>query len=903
MSLPAQAQDIHELVRTLGSDIDRGLDNAVASERLARDGRNELLPGKKDPGIIRFLSQFQNGLVYVLLAAAALSFALDHAADGTAILLVVCLNATVGFLQERRAERAIEALSELVMPEATVLRDGEQHRIAAAEIVVGDVLIFVEGDRIAADARIIDAKSLRADESALTGESMPVNKEPHVSDASAPLAERPGMVFMGTAVVAGNGRAIVTAIAQTTAFGRIAASLKAIERARTPFEIEVDSLGRRFAVGAVFLSTLVFLLGWYRGFEPFETFIFAVAMAVSVIPEGLPAVLVLVLALGVQAMARKRAIVRHLPSVETIGAADVICTDKTGTLTENKMTVREVVTSANSIQVTGEGWEPRGNFLLDGNGVAALDLPELDLLTRIAGLVSRATIEQRHKRYSVVGDPTEGALTVLATKAGHGKERLAESYVLTDEIPFASVRAYRAVLVERNDPRSGRARFIAVAGSYAALRERCSGVQAGASGSDFGASRDRFDGVNESLGSRALRVLALAWKEVPESKTSLSEADIEGLTLIGLVGMIDPPRPGVKQAIERCRAAGVRVMMLTGDQRPTAVAIATEIGLLRDGEAGTVVTEREAAAMTEEEFRNVVREAVIFARMTPETKLRIVTALQQDGRTVAMTGDGVNDAPALKKASVGIAMGVAGTDVAREVADAVLATDDFVSIVDAVEEGRIVFRNLKQTTTYLFMTNMGEVATVLTCLIMGLPLPLLPAQLLWLNLVTDGFCVLALPTERSRTDVLAAPPRRRDEPIIGRPAFAMAVITAAIMSVSTVFMFTRSIASDGLDYARSLAFVTLAVLQLWNVFNMRSPRESLFSLGFLGNRYVLGAVSISLALQALALYAPPMQKLFSTTPIRLADWIVALVISSSILFAIEAYKALGRANRLPRNWF
>jgi Ca2+-transporting ATPase len=614
-------------------------------------------------------------------------------------------------------------------------------------------------------------------------------------------------------------------------------------------------------------------------------------------------VLVVVLALGVQAMAKKRAIVRHLPSVETLGAADVICTDKTGTLTENKMTVREVVTVGNTVRVTGEGWEPIGEFQLDGRAFVPSELPEFDMLVRTAGLGSKAIIELREERFAIVGDPTEGALTVLAAKAGYDKEELANSHTLIDEIPFTSARSYRATLVERDDLRGAKSRLLCVAGSYAALRDRCVSVQDGNAGVAFNqALQSRFDEQNEAMGGRALRILAVAWKEVAPGKDSLDDADVSGLNLLGLVGMIDPPRKGVLRAIERCRDAGIRVIMLTGDQRPTAVAIAKEVGLLRDGDAGLVVTEREAAEMNDAQFDEAVRTAAIFARMTPETKLRIVTVLQREGHTVAMTGDGVNDAPALKKASIGIAMGIAGTDVAREVADTVLATDDFVSIVDAVEEGRIVFRNLKQTTGYLFMTNMGEVATILTCLLSGLPLPLLPAQVLWMNLVTDGFCDVALATERSRGDVLAAPPRRRNASIIGRGSFVMAVITAALMSIGTVFVFSRAMSEHGLDYARSLAFVTLAVFQLWNVFNMRSPSESLFSLGLTSNRYVLGAVGISLALQCAALYVPVMQKMFSTQPLRLVDWLLAFAVSSSVFFAIEAYKVLVRSGRVPRSW-
>ncbi len=902
----AHARTIEDVLRAFDTDAEDGLTARAAAALLESYGPNELPTEKKPPVVLLFLKQFKSGLIYVLLGAALLSFASGHATDGIAILLVVILNATVGFSQERRAEGAIAKLRELVIQEVTVIRDGAAHRIPAAAVVPGDILLVEEGARIPADARVVECKDLRTNESSLTGESNSVTKSAAPVAADLSLADRKDMLWMGTAVTGGLGRAVVVETGNRTAFGAIASSLRVIRRERTPFEISVDKLGQRLGLLTVVLAAITFLLGYLRGFPPIDTFFFAVAMAVSVIPEGLPAVLVVVLAIGVQSMAKRNAIVRHLPSVETLGATDVICTDKTGTLTENKMTVREIVTADYAVKVTGEGWDTHGDFLIGDRRIRPVEVPVLDRLLKTAALCNRAALEWRGEKPVVIGDPTEAALVVLAEKAGLVRRHLGNEFRVLDEIPFTSERKYRAVLVEATDLQGRKSRSVLVVGAFeviAAASRHCVSdlrlVRFGAGGCD------EFEQANASMARRAMRVLAIATKEVQDGKGDLVDADVEGLTFVGLVGMIDPPRPGVSRAIARCREAGIRVIMITGDQRDTAVAIGREVGLI-DGNAddrSAVFTEKDVAALDDAAFANALATAAVFARVTPETKLRIVSGLQRAGHTVAMTGDGVNDAPALKKASIGIAMGASGTDVSREVADMVLADDNFVSIVNAVEEGRVVFRNFKQTTAYLIMTNMGEAATILGSLLAGLPLPLLPAQVLWLNLVTDGFCDVALSTERTRGgDVLSEPPRQRNAPVVTANTMVLTFVAAGLMCAGTLAVFAWALPLRGLAYARSLAFVTLAMFQLWNVLNMRSTSASLFALGLRTNRYVLAAIGISLLLQVAVLYVPLLSGIFKTRPISGVDWLLAVVVTSSIFFAVEAYKLLVRKGKIPFSW-
>lgn len=898
------ALEAAKVAADLATDVRQGLTAGAARRLLETVGYNAL-PAERPPSFfLRLARHLSSGLTLVLLAAAVVAALLGHASDAYGILIAIAIDASFGLIQQHRADKAIAKLAKLIVAEAAVVRDGAVKKIPSAEIVPGDILVVNEGDRIAADARLIELSDLATDEAALTGESSPVQKQTKKVAAAALVPDRLNMVWMGTVAVRGEGRAIVVATGVRAEFGKIAKSLAAIKRSKTPFQTGIDRLGRRLAAASVGLAAAVLAIGWLRGFEPLEMFFFSVATVVSVIPEGLPAVLAIVLAIGVSRMAKRNAIVRHLPSVQTLGVADVICTDKTGTLTENKMTVREMYSCGLHISVTGEGWNPRGDFLVAGSAIIPGETAALDMLLKAAALANAAAIQRDDAEARVIGDPTEAALLVLAEKAGFGREKLRTSHRRVGEIPFSSVRKFRASLEEAKNPHGGTEKIIYVVGAYETVLERSENmIDDGAERPITEAMRADFDGTNRHMAGRALRVIAVAVKRAAEDADGISDADIAGLTFVGLVGMSDPPRRGVAGAIERCRKAGIRVIMITGDHRETAVAVAREIRLLpMHHEEGAILTGKDVAAMSEKEFAAALKRAVVFARVSPETKFRIVSALEAQGHTVAMTGDGVNDAPALKQASIGVAMGLIGTDVAREAAEMVLADDNFVSIVSAVEEGRVVARNVKLTVAYLFITNLGEAATLLVGLLLGLPLPLLPAQILWLNLVTDGFPDIALATEPPGADMLDEPPKKRHAPIVTKNTWLLGILTSSVMCVGTLALFTRYESLHGLAYAQSVAFTAMAVFQLWNVFSMRSLRESIFRMGFLTNRAVTAAVAASFGLQLIVLYAPFFSSIFKTVPLRLADWLVILAVTSTVFVGAEIYKFLIRRRIVPQSW-
>ncbi|MFH1047159.1 MAG: HAD-IC family P-type ATPase [Patescibacteria group bacterium] len=905
MDVNYHSLEIARVVEILKTDVDRGLAESDAAGRLATLGPNELPSEKRRSLIMLFLGQFNSRLTYILFVATAISFFSGHRSDAYGILFAVLIDAVFGFWQERKAEDALTKLRQMVVLEATVVRDGIAFRLPSSGLVPGDVVMLEEGGRVPADVRLISAKDLLCDESALTGESNSVNKSAGVLAESVVRPEMTNMVWMGTNIVAGTARAVVTDTGVRTAFGSIASSLQSIEQEKAPLEIRIDRLGQTLGIISVALAGLVFVCGWLRGTSLMEMFFFAVALVVSIIPEGLPAVLAVVLAIGVRRMAKKNAIIRHVPSVETLGVADIICTDKTGTLTENKMTVRELFADGRAIGVSGEGWLADGKFFHDGAKVRPAEFPTLNLLLKIATICNKATLTKQSGREAIIGDPTEGALVVLGAKAGLDKHALTGEYRLIDEIPFSSSRMYRAMLVENLDLQGRQVRQIFVVGAYEVLRERAVNVMQDGDLRVLSGAVGAFNSANERIAGEAMRVLAIAQRNASVSQSSLGDADVRDLTLLGLVGMIDPPRKGVPEAVARAKSAGVRVMMATGDQRATAVAIAEEVGILGPcayGERCGVYVDSEVAKMSDEQFAAALKDAVIFARVSPETKLRIVDTLQNLGHTVAMTGDGVNDAPALKRAAIGVSMGISGTDVSKEVSDMVLADDNFVSIINAIEEGRIIFRNVKQTVVYLFMTNIGEVATILGSMLFGLPLPLLPAQILWMNLVTDGFPDVALATEQRRGSVLEEPPRSTSTPILSVGVFALTALTATLMCFGTLGLFWWELRDGDLNRARTMAFTVMAMFQLWNVFNMRSGKESLFQIGFLSNRWVTLSVVASLGLQIMVLYVPFFQGIFRTVPLDWFEWLLIAVVSSSVLWAVEGWKWLLRQGKLPASW-
>lgn len=878
------ALEVDEVLTALGTDR-HGLTDDEAARRLQQYGRNELGGEEVVSPVGIVLQQVLSPLVYVLFVAAVVSFAVGHLVDTFVILGIVVVNTVIGFLQEYRAEKAMEALRQLAAPKAIVLRDGHQREVAASEIVPGDVVQLAVGDKVPADCRVIGSSNLKADEASLTGESVPVDKSAEPVPADIPLAERTDMVYAGTAMTYGRGRAVVVATGSATEVGRIALSVTAVAKEPTPLQKKLASVGRMLAVIALGLAALILAVGLVRGIGFVDIFLFAVASAVSTIPEGLPAVVTVVLAIGLQRMAARNAIIRQLPAVETLGSATVICTDKTGTLTKNQMTVEVIYAISGEFKVTGEGYAPHGEVLRDGEAVDVSSHRELRLALDAGALCNDADLRCDDSNCTILGDPTEGALVVAAAKAGIVKRDLATQMPRIDEVPFDSDRAYMATLNDSEDRR-----FIFAKGAPEKLLALCTRAGTGAGDVDLSEDlRSKVLQANRELASRALRVLAIAYKEVSKEQSTISPEDLkEGMVFLALVGMMDPPRPEAIGAIERCKRAGIRVIMATGDHRITARAIAEQMGILR-GHDG-VIEGKELDRMSDEMIENRIDEIDVFARVEPQHKFRIVTALKRRGHIVAMTGDGVNDAPALKRADIGIAMGITGTDVAKEASKMVLADDNFVSIVGAVEEGRIVFQNIRKVVTYLLSTNAGEVLAIMAILLLGLPLPFLPVQILWINLVTDSFPALALAADPPREDVLAEPPRDPNAPIISRVVLIRILLVALVMAAGTLAVFYGWLGSTGLTRARTMAFAVMAIFQLFNVLNVRSPKLSAFSMSPFSNRWLVLALLVCSALQVAAIHLPFMQTLFRTVDLTVSEWGIVMLVSSMVLWVEEIRK-------------
>ncbi|HOK53725.1 MAG TPA: calcium-translocating P-type ATPase, SERCA-type, partial [Armatimonadota bacterium] len=857
-------------------------------DRLQQYGRNEL--GREEgtsPGRLLF-QQLLSPLIYVLFVAAIVSFAVGHAVDAIIILAIVVINTVIGFLQEYRAEKALEALRRLSAPTAAVLRNGQRKEIPAVEVVPGDILLLASGDRIAADARIISGSNIKTEEASLTGESVPVDKSTHPVPVDTPLAERTNIVYAGTTITYGRGEAVVVATGINTEVGKIAREVASVGRESTPLQKKLSIVGQVLGALAVALALLVFVVGMLRGIKFIEIFLFAVASAVSAIPEGLPAVVTVVLAIGLQRMARKNALVRKLPAVETLGSATVICSDKTGTLTKNEMTAQVIYICGHEFVITGEGYAPKGEILADNQPVDVSEYRQLQLTLEAIVLCNDADLRCSNSQCDVAGDPTEIALLTAAAKAGITKSRLNEYMPRIDEIPFDSSRAYMGTL---ND--AGDRNLVLVKGAPEKIIDMATHVLTDDGIEEItGEIRNDFIQANHRYASQALRVLAVAYKEMPKDKSNIQVEDLQdGIVLLGLVGMIDPPRPEAIEAIRRAKHAGIRVKMVTGDNKVTARAIAETMGILQDGDE-RVVEGRELSRMTDEDLTRRINDINVFARVEPEHKLRIVTALKKQGEIVAMTGDGVNDAPALKRADIGIAMGITGTDVSKEASEMVLADDNFATIVGAVEEGRIIFGNIKKVVTYLVSTNTGEMLTILATVLAGLPLPLTPVQILWVNLVTDSFPALSLASDPPFEDVLAEPPRDPGARIITKGVIFSILFVAVIMSIGTIGLFYWGLTTQGEEKARTLAFATMAVFQLFNALNVRSPRTSLFDIGPLSNRWLVAAIATAVILQVIAIHVGVVHTWFGTVPLTVIEWVMVIVVSSTVFWASEVRKRL-----------
>jgi Ca2+-transporting ATPase len=908
-----------EILEQLATPAEEGLTAEEARRRLEQFGPNQLREAPPVTFWQMLWQQFNNFVVILLVVACIISAVLGEYVEAAAILAIVVLNATLGVIQERRAEQALAALRKLAAPDAQVIRDGSRQVIPSRDLVPGDLVLLEAGNYIPADIRLLEAINLRIEEAALTGESVPVQKDASLRlEADIPLGDRKNTTFMGTLVSYGRGRGIVVSTGMHTQIGLIAEMLQSVEQEPTPLQVRLDQLGKTLGWAALVLCGLVFAIGMLRGHDPLDMFLLAVSLAIAAVPEGLPAVVTISLALGMREMIKRHALIRRLSSVETLGSATTVCSDKTGTLTQNEMTVTQLWVDGEFLEVTGGGYSPVGDFLVDGGPVKLPGLPGVLTALWVAGLNNDADLEvsgssDQRATYRIVGDPTEGALIVAVAKAGVQTSELTQAYPRVQEVPFDSARK-RMITVHRiQDPRAedfspftgqeNREWFaVTVKGAPDLVLEQCTYLQK----IDDRvvpldeAQRLRILAANDAMTQDALRVLALAYRVTPdlpeEIETNVLEQD---LVFAGLIGMIDPPRPEVPPALQKGRQAGIRTVMITGDYPNTARAIAEAIGLLEPGHQ--VLTGTELNQLDDVALRREVEFTDVFARVSPEHKMRIVEALRARDEVVAMTGDGVNDAPAIKRANIGVAMGITGTDVAKESADMVLTDDNYASIISAVEQGRIIYANIRKFVFFLLSSNVAEIMIIFLATLAGLPTPLTVIQLLWLNLLTDGAPALALAMEKGDPDVMRQPPRPPGEPIINRSMQLGILVQTIAQTGATLGAFGIGLlwhlrAGDiltaganplafllqydwrGVDVqtAETMAFVTLSLCELFRAYTVRSERISVFQLGVFTNKYMQIAVAASIFLLLLVVNVPFLQPIFNTHFLRWNEWVIVL---------------------------
>ena len=872
---------LEEILRELGTG-PAGLTTKEAEERLERYGKNVLQEEARETRLQVFLRQFESILIAILIVAAAVSFLVGELLDAAAILIIVILNALLGYSQEWQAGEAIEALKKMLVQRAVVIRDGKQQEIDASLVVPGDIVVLEMGERVPADLVIVEATSLQVDEAALTGESAPVDKAPGMLPSGTVLAERSNMVFAGTTVVNGRGRGVVVATGMETEFGKIAGLSQAVTAEPTPLSRQMAILGRDIGVIALGIAVVTVVVGVLQQRELLEMFLVGVSLAVAVIPEGLPAVVTLTLAIGIKTMMQKNCLIRRLPASETLGAVSVICTDKTGTLTRNEMTVVRVRTSGLDLRVTGTGYVPEGEFLLDGQAVDPRDFPGLWRFLRTVFLCNHATLARDSDGgWRIFGTPTEGALVVAAAKAGLSRD---ERPAAVGEFSFDSTRKRMTIIY-----REGEEEVAYVKGAPEVLLARSSRVFMD-DGSVVALTDDLRETIMETIEEYAaggLRVLGAAYRPLTADLPRRADVVEEDLIFLGFAGILDPPRPEAAEAIRVCRSAGIDVIMITGDNPLTACAIAEVLGLSSAG----ALTGADLEALSDDELEDRLQTTKVLSRVTAEHKLRVIDLLSREGAVIAMTGDGVNDAPALKKANVGIAMGIKGTDVAKESSDMILVDDNFASIVAGIEEGRREYDNISRFTRYLLSSNIGEIVAIVGGLLLGLPLILIPVQILWINLITDGLTALALGIEPAEQDAMQRRPRDPEEPILTLPAFLVILGLGAWIGLLTLYAFSGDHTVD-LDRARTMAFTGLIVFELYNVLNFRSFRYPLHQIGFFSNPALLYAIVGSIALQVLVVYVPILQGFFGTTPLTLADWGLLVLLGLPVLLAGEASKVL-----------
>jgi Ca2+-transporting ATPase len=924
-----------EVLKHLGVQ-EEGLTSEEAAKRLSQYGENQLQEAPRPTFWQMLWAQLNNFVVIMLIIASIISAVLGDYVEAAAIMAIVVLNAILGIVQESRAEEALAALQKLAAPDAQVIRDGRRQVVPARKLVPGDIILLEAGNYVPADVRLLETMNLKVEEAALTGESVPVQKvDDRVLKEDASLGDRKNSTFMSTLVSYGRGKGVVTDTGMKTQIGLIASMIQGIHAEETPLQKRLDQLGKTLGWAALIICGLVFGIGWIRGYEPLEMFIIAVSLAIAAVPEGLPAVVTISLALGMREMIRRNALIRRLASVETLGSATVICSDKTGTLTQNEMTVTQISVDGKDIYVTGTGYAPQGEFQIEGKNIDIREYPAATTALWVGALNNDALLEHHQDgTHKMIGDPTEGAIIVAAAKADKEYQELNQDYPRVQEIPFDSVRKRMTTIHKVLDPQTEDFSpfktddivkdwyVVAVKGAPDVMLEHCQKFQTyDDKQADMTESvRERIRAANDQMTGKALRVIAVAYKVIKELPEELTPETVEkNLVFVGLVGMIDPPRAEVGESLEVAANAGIRTIMITGDYPQTARAIAENIGLTKAERE--VITGAELSQMPDQTLREKIKSVNVFARVSPEHKMRIVDALQSHNEVVAMTGDGVNDAPAIKRSDIGVAMGITGTDVAKETADMVLTDDNYTSIVSAVEQGRIIYSNIRKFVFFLLSTNASEIMIIFLTTLAGLPAPLTAIQLLWLNLVTDGAPALALAMEKGDPDIMERKPRPKDEPIIHGPmrigiivqtiALTVAVLTAFLLGLlwhleqgtfvpagmnPIRYLLEHDWRGVDVQIAETMAFVTISISELFRAYTVRSERASLFKIGPFSNKYMQYAVGFSLVLIILVVNVPFLQPIFNTHFLNGTEWIVVLSLALIPAVAEEITKFFLRRN-------
>jgi len=875
---------VKEIFQTLRSS-EEGLTDAEAGERLIQHGPNKLAEEERISKLKILIHQFTSPLIYILLVAAIVTALLKEYIDTGVIMAVVILNAVIGYIQEFKAEESVRALKKMVVPRARVIRGSQEKEIDSEKLVPGDIVLLASGAKVPADLRLFRTMELRIEEAMLTGESIPVEKMAStIKEDNLTPGDQRNMAFMGTVVASGRARGIVVETGQGTNLGQIAKEVREVSAVKTPLQEKLERFAKLIGLVVIGFSVVVFGAGIMLGAKASEMFMTAVATAVSAIPEGLPVAVTIAMAIGVARMARRNAVIRKLPAVETLGSTTVIGSDKTGTLTKNEMTVRLIYDGQHIYEVTGSGYEPKGEILREGMPIEVRDLKNLLYVLRTGLLCNESNIYEEDSQYKVDGDPTEGALIVSAIKAGLSPEEEKEHYPQIAIIPFESERGYMATLHRH---RGGKIIFIK--GAPERVFDLCTECMAG---EDL--KRKDILRIANNLAKSDLRVLAMAYKELPHDTEELTHHDVEGkLIFAGLQGMIDPPRPEAIEAVNGCKKAGIRVVMITGDHAVTAKVIGNKLGI--GGDEPEALTGKEIEIMSDEELFNKVKEVSVYARVSPQHKLRITQQLLKHGDIVAVTGDGVNDAPALKAAHIGVAMGRTGTDVAREASDMVLADDNFASIFAAVEEGRVVYDNIKKVALFLVSCGLGELLAIIATILMGYPIPYIPAQILWLNLVTNGLQDVALAFEPAEKGILGRPPRSPKEGILSGLVIQRTFLMGIILAAGTLFMFISHLKSGvPLERSRTIALTTMVFFQFYQAFNCRSETQSIFRMSPMGNPFLFFGMVAAFFAHLAVLYVPALQWVFRTVPLTPFEWMEIGMVTVTIIFAVEIDKWIRR---------